>query len=83
MSDELFISTIRYLNNLFWEKKLTPDQISALSSFVLRITETAENGKETEALDQDSFEKIRLDSSGILHESRPERGYAARRNELR
>ena len=82
MSEELFINTIRYLNELFWEKKLSPDQITALASFVLDVTEQPRIQKEIVAADKGVLECLRKDSSGVMHENPPARDYTTRRNDF-
>ena len=82
MSEELFINTIRYLNELFRENKLSPDQIAALASFVLEVTELPCEQKEHAAMSKKVLEALQKDSSGVLQEKPPARDYFTPNNGL-
>ncbi len=75
MSEKLFLNTIRYLNDLFLENKLTPEQITRLAEFAAEIENPAKAVKPLPPEKTD--ETIR-----ILHEIFPETGYSPRPREL-
>ncbi len=75
MSEKLFLNTIRYLNDLFLENRLTPDQITRLAEFAAGIESPVKAPKPAQL--EKSDETIR-----ILHEIFPETGYSPRPREL-
>lgn len=73
MPDALFLNMMRYLNELYEEKKLNREQVVKLAEFVVAITEECE-GKPAQKTETTAKRKgfIDIETMQILHDVVPE-----------
>jgi hypothetical protein len=82
MPDTLYLNVVRYLNDLYWHKKLSSAQIKELAAFVLGIGESPNSPEIEKAETPDEAPKPFDETTQILCELFPSVAYAAqsRRN---
>ena len=82
MPDTLLLNVIRYLNDLYWQNGLTPEQARQLATFVLELGDEAKQLAVRKADRPDIAAQLRDETTQILHDMFPETAYSPQTKRL-